>query len=137
MRAVNYFICWLLTLFVGAVIAAFVGQDVQVAILCTLIAGVCSAPFILIFCIVMHHHLKKDPTTKSLHLTTFAYHIIGSLLTGGVMIAMAGGDVEIALVAVVFCYFVIDSVFFHGAIARYHRKEESKVSELDILDQTL
>lgn len=135
MRAVNYFICWLLTLIVGAVIAAFVGQSVQMALLCTLIAGVCSAPFILIFCIVMHHYLKKNPTSRRLHFITFSYHFIGSILTGVVMILIAGGEVEMVLVGVVFCYFLIDTAFFHGAIARLHKHEEDKTSELDILDQ--
>lgn len=138
MKASFYIACWFMTLFVGAIFASVIGSDVYLGFLFSVVAGFCSAPFIILFSIAMHYYIRKNPSKKELHLRTLIVHIVGSCLTVAVLIFMLGefpGELFLAIVG----YFLIDSLFFHAFIqAKYEENQSVPFSENeDILDSPI
>lgn len=102
------------------------------------VSAVLSAPFIIIFSILMSLYLKKKPSTSDLHVRTFALHAAGSFLTVLVLVLLNGGF-PFELYAAICGYFVIDSLFFHTFIQlRNEEGSSEKVdTDNDILDSPL
>ena len=136
MKAYLFILCWLLTLFIGLAIVTVVTGEIRFGLLFTLIAGLCSLPFILIFWGVMYTLIKKNPTRTELHQWTLAIHAGGSLLTFLVIILFENNFL-FPLMAIMFGYFVIDSGLFHFIIHQRHPVGTEKVESDEILDDAL
>lgn len=128
-----------MTLFVGGIFGSMIGGEPSIGFAFTLVAGVCSAPFIVIFSIIMFIYLKKKPTKSELHIRTFFLHILGSCITVALLVLMVGEEIPGELFLAIFGYFVIDSLFFHAFIQMKHEQKEDAPVALndDILDSHL
>jgi len=103
-----------------------------------LISLMASAPFILIFSIVMMFYLNKQPSTKALHLRTFVLHASGSILTVVILTLVTNEILPFPIYAGILAYFIIDCILFHTFIELKHipKQAPEKVKE-DILDSPL
>lgn len=138
MKVYHYLSSWLITLFIGVIIGATFFGDPQLSFGFGVIAAACSAPFMLIFCILMFTFLKKKPSVSELHSRTFLLHVIGSVLTVGIPSVIINEVLPAELYLAIFGYFVVDSICFHAFIHAFHKTEENRMLlENDILDSQL
>lgn len=138
MKVYHYIFSWLITLFTGVIIGAVYSGEPQFSLGFAFVAAACSAPFIIIFCIMMFLYLKKKPSISQLHSRTFLLHFIGSVLTVGIPSVIIYDPLPIELYIAIFGYFVVDSICFHAFIHSFHKIEEGqRFVENDILDSQL
>lgn len=123
LRWYHFLLSWVACIFTTAVlhlilILAFGSADAAAAVVITgVLATLISSPFILLFCILVHHTLLKNPKSKSfIHRAVFIYHLVGSVLVLFGILVFAGklnGEEFFALIGIMFSYFVVDSIYFH------------------------
>jgi len=135
MKAGYYFLSWLMTLFVGLIVAAGFGGELSIGFAFTAVAGVLSAPFIIIFCVVMYIYLRKKPSRTKLHSMTFLLHSVGSILTV-LAITMYEPGLPPELFLAIFGYFAVDSAFFHYFVHSKHPESQLAMANetSDLLD---
>lgn len=107
-------------------------------VLYALVSLVLSAPFIVIFSIVMMLYLKKQPSKRAVHLRTLTLHLSGSILTT-VLLTLAIDEVlPFPIYAGILAYFIVDSILFHSFIELKHIPKQSPIkTREDILDSPL
>lgn len=136
LKTYHFFISWVLTLLTGLILGSLAG--IGVGLITTVIAGLSSLPFIILFLILQHLYLKKQPTKSQLHTRTFLLHITGAFLVFAGYFAFGEGrnNDTFALIGVMSGYFAVDSIFFHAFIQTLY--EDAKIAVhpdvLDILD---
>lgn len=132
LKTVHFFFCWILTVILGSILPAFIGDEFEFILLFMAVAAIFSAPFLIIFLIIIHYELKKKPSRKALHRYVFLIHFIGSIATVLVLMVSFSYDVQnnFALFAgLVGGYFLIDSLLFHTIIASFYPKQPSTITE--------
>ncbi len=145
LRWYHFLISWLACLATGLVLMVVFGSLIsgasdtpKMSLAVSAVALMCSAPFIVVFCIVMHFFVLRKPRSKSqIHLLTFLLHAFGSLLVFIIMLYFSS-ELGFFLVALIAGYFAIDSFYFHLFI---HRKANpvnyEKTPDADLLDQQI
>ncbi len=138
MKPFFYIVSWLISLFLGMIFSGIYTGEPMFGILYALVSLVVSAPFITIFSIVMMLYLKKQPSTRALHLRTFTLHLSGSILTVVLLTLMVNEIIPFAIYGGILAYFVVDSILFHSFIELKHpTKQPSVKTSEDILDSPL
>lgn len=133
LRWYHFLACWVLCIISGIILQTVFmtvvnggSEAIFFALLTALIAAIISAPFIVLFCIIIHFNvLKKDRTRKQIHMFVFMWHSIGtvSVYLGLLVFAnreMQNGAGEILLIML--GYFTVDSIYFSIFINRNTRR---------------
>ena len=136
LKTYHFFISWILTLLVGLLVGSFAG--IGIGLITTVIAGLSSLPFLVLFLLLQRAYLKTSPTKSQLHTRTFLMHFIGAFLvfSGYVVFGVDLNDEALPLLGVMLGYFAVDSIFFHAFIQNFYvnSKVEAHPDVLDILD---
>lgn len=133
MKLIYFVLCWLATLFTGMIVATGLAADPGFGFLFAGISFLCSIPFILLFCIFMNGVIKKNPTKKQLHATTFGFHFVLSLMTFAVFCVFEFSEMSLVLAGILSAYFAFDSLLFHLVIATKYNTENS-LENAELLD---
>ena len=134
MKVVFYFVSWLATLLTGLIVGVTILNDMTMALAVTGVAALLSAPFILIFCVTMYFYLNKNPSKFELHTRTFLFHLVGSVITVGILTLIFGNDIPWELYLMVFGYFAVDTMLFHAFVHIKHTPIDLMAMSEDILD---
>lgn len=127
MKVGFYILSWFITLFVGLIIAGALGGP-ELGLAFTAVAAALSAPFIIIFCVVMFIYIRKKPSRTNLHLSTFGLHATGSALTA-LAISLVEPGLPIGLYLAIFGYFAIDSLLFHYFVHTKHPESQLAIAK--------
>lgn len=104
------------------------------------IALVISAPFIVVFCLIVHFSiLKKERTRAQIHGLVFMWHVIGSILVYMGLIVFANTEMRGEGAGFVFLimlgYFIVDSIYFMLFINKHTKTiTASEIFNEDLLD---
>lgn len=139
MKAGFFILSWLMTLFIGALFGSVISGEVNLGFAFSVVAAVCSTPFIILFSILMHHYIKRNPSKRELHVRTLFLHILGSCFTITALAVIIGEHFPMELLLATFGYFVIDSLFFHAFNQIKHEETQKKFAAVndDILDSPI
>lgn len=146
LRWYHFLASWVLCLITGIILQTLfmilIGEGVEslfFALLTALIALLISAPFIVVFCLIIHFAiLKKERTRYKIHSLVFMWHAIGSLLVFIGLVIFANSEIKNGagmVVLIMLGYFVIDSIYFAVFINRNTRTVvATEIFNKDLLD---
>jgi len=146
LRWYHFLISWFLCLFTGFIVGIIISvifgsasEAIEISAAVNGVAMAASAPFIILFCIIVHFSvLKKKRTKDEIHLRVFIIHLIGSILVFiGILFFLEDNRDEIGfyIMALMAGYFTVDSVYFHLSINRKAVNESyENTPELELLD---
>ena len=113
----------------------------RLMVLTSYLAAISSAPFIIVFAIIMHQVAKKAPAPFKVHLLALMWHILGSIcVLVGLYVFKNSETLRLGsdLIYLMLFYFAADSLLFHLAIWKFHNPnyKQLKPNRDELLDDT-
>jgi hypothetical protein len=149
LRWYHFLISWLLCLLTGTPISMILigvtsgaSEAGLMGLLVTIVAAAISAPFIIVFCLLIHFWVLKKVRSKSeIHALVFLLHALGSILVFFGIVLFAddtANDMGVILIGITFGYFALDSLFFHSFIQKKAvNVGYEQTTDADLLDQKI